>query len=158
VKLRTADKRRLEKESNKLNSRLQRATNQFLVISNKLEKQNLLILTLQQESENQDNSNIEDVSKELENRKILINEDWEKYIEIFNVLHPNFLDNVLIKYPNLTEGDKRQLIMVKLDYSRAKAALILGISPASVKRAKQRLARKLNLKDITELKDFVERY
>jgi len=45
--------------------------------------------------------------------------------------------------------------MLKLNYSRKKAAFILGISPDSVKKAQQRLSAKLGLRDITELQAFI---
>ena len=158
VKIRTEEKKKFEQKSKHLDQRLQEATKQLLEFDQKLEKQNSLILKLQEDSENLDNEDRRTIAKELENRKIILNEDWGKYMDTFNILQPHFIKGVLQKYPNLTEGDKRQLIMIKLEHARKKTALILGISPDSVKRAQQRLARKLKLKNITELQGFVESF
>ena len=158
VKIRTEEKKKLEQKSKHLDKRLRVAMGRLQEIDKKLEEQNLLILQLQKESENPDIKDVKGVAKELESRKIILNEDWEKYKETFDILYPQFIKGVLQDFPLLTEGDKRQLIMIKLEYARKKAALILGISPDSVKRAQQRLAKKLNLKDITELRSFVSRY
>jgi len=73
-------------------------------------------------------------------------------------LYPEFLNGIIKDFPKLTEGDKRQLIILKLGYNRKKASPILGISPDSVKRAQQRIANKLKLKDIRELAAFVDRH
>jgi tetratricopeptide (TPR) repeat protein len=158
VKKKTQEKKQLEKHSRSLGVSLKEATTRLAQMDQHLEEQNRLIIKLQKDTQNLDNSDVVDIVKELENQKILLNEDWGKYVETFSILHPKFLPNILDDFDNLTEGDKRQLIMIKLGYTRKKSALILGISPDSVKRAQQRLARKLNLKDITELKGFVERY
>jgi tetratricopeptide (TPR) repeat protein len=158
VKVKTKEKKQLEKHSRSLGVSLKEATARLAQMDRHLEEQNRLIIKLQEDTQNLDDNDVVDIVNELENQKIHLNEDWEKYVETFSILHPKFLPNIVEEFDNLTEGDKRQLIMIKLGYPRKKSALILGISPDSVKRAQQRLARKLNLKDITELKGFVEHY
>ncbi len=155
VKLRTAEKRKFEQKSELLNSRLIDATARLLKMDLHLQEQNTKLFELQKQTQSKNKNNLDEVSIELENRKILLNEDWGEYVEIFNILHPCFLKYLLKDYPNLSEGDKRQLIMLKLEYSRKKSADILGISPDSVKRAQQRLSKKLKLTDVTKLKAFV---
>ncbi len=158
VKKKTEEKIQLEDHSKMLDISLKEARSRLAEINKHLEEQNKLILKLQQESIGMDKKEVSDIEKELENQKILLNDDWEKYMETFSVLHPNFLPNIIKRFENLTEGDKRQLIMIKLGYDRKKSALILGISPDSIKRAQQRLAKKLKLKDVTELKGFVSTF
>ncbi len=46
--------------------------------------------------------------------------------------------------------------MIKLDYSKAKSAEILGITEGAVKRGRQRLSKKLGLVDVRQFKGFVE--
>ncbi len=151
VKIRTAEKKKLKYQSDKLYSNLGHATQMLSQLNQQLAERNKLILELQYDIKNHASSDVEDEVKELENRKILYNEDWEKYKDVFKLLHPNFIESMLLKHPNLSEGDKRQLIMLKLKYSRKKTAEILGISPDSVKRARQRLSKKLGLTDVTFL-------
>jgi len=45
--------------------------------------------------------------------------------------------------------------MLKLEYSKEKSSTLLGISPDSVKRARQRLSKKLKLEDVNELYSFI---
>jgi DNA-binding CsgD family transcriptional regulator len=156
--VKTEEKKLLEKKSKSLGVSLKEETTRLAKMDRHLEEQNRLIIKLQQDTLNLDSNDMLAIEKELESQKILLNEDWEKYVETFSILHSEFLPNIVDEFNNLTEGDKRQLIMIKLGYERKKSALILGISPDSVKRAQQRLARKLILKDVTEIKGFVTRY
>ncbi len=158
VKIRTAEKKKLEHNSKKLNLRLRNAQQRLLNMEGHLEAQNAEIMKKQKQAKALDEAKMKEVVSELENRKILLTEDWEQYKDIFNLLHPEFLKGIITDFPNLTEGDKRQLIMLKLGYNRKKASSILGISSDSVKRAQQRLANKLKLKDIRELAAFVARH
>ncbi len=155
VKIRTTEKKKLEQKSRKLNLRLKDATQRLLEMESHLESQNAEIVEWQKQSKALDKDKMKEVVRKLENQKILLTEDWEQYKDIFNLLHPKFLNGIINDFPKLTEGDKRQLIMLKLGYNRKKASSILGISPDSVKRAQQRLANKLKLKDIRELAAFV---
>lgn len=156
MKIRNSEKRKLEEKSKRLNSSLNDATARLLEMDLHLQDQNNKLIKLQKQTHSKIIENADEVSGDLANRKILLNEDWGKYVEIFTILHPDFLEKLLKDYPNLTEGDKRQLIMIKLEYSRKKSALILGISPESVKRAQQRVANKIGLKDVTKLQSFVQ--
>lgn len=155
VKIRTKEKKKLEIESKDLDLRLKLANKRLLEMEHRIENQSIEIYRKQEQSLELGKHNMEEVALELENRKIILGEDWETYREIFNVLHPEFLKRIIKEFSNLTEGDKRQLIMLKLEYNRNKSASILGISRESVKRAQQRLANKLKLKDIRELARFV---
>ena len=47
------------------------------------------------------------------------------------------------EHPNLTRGDVRMFILSRLQFSVTEQALLLGISPASVTKARQRLKAKL---------------
>ena len=155
VKLKSKEKELIKKEARNLSKELGNAQNKLEEIDKHLTKQNILILELQKENNDSQSTKDVKINEELANMKILVNEDWDKYMDTFNILFPNFLNSIISKYPNLTEGDKRQLIMLKLKYSRKKSASILGISPDSIKRAQQRLSKKLGLKDVTEFDKFI---
>ena len=151
--IRTKEKKSLILRSDKLDDKLELAIRKLSILNEQLAQQAKLILKFQMNTN--DSIDTKDKIVELKNRKILYNDDWLEYIEVFDLLHPNFLTLVLNKFPDLSEGDKRQLIMLKLEYSRNKSSEILGISIDSVRRGQQRLSKKLKLKDVTELGDFV---
>ncbi len=151
------ERKKLNEKADSMQSKLSEAKAQLSELNAHLAEQNkrfsLLLKEVDTGKANDDLKTVED----LEKIKILRNEDWKKYLEVFQLLFPEFFKIVLEQFPSLSEGDKRQLIMIKLDYSKAKSAEILGITEGAVKRGRQRLSKKLGLDDVTQLKGFVER-
>lgn len=138
---------------------------ELLFAKKRLEELNLILLKrntrisdIHNASQSVEASSGDESLKELASFSILSKEDWVQYLEVFEMLYPRFISGIMEKYPNLTEGDKRQLIMLKLAYPRKKAASILGISPESVKKGRQRLSKKLGLMDVTLLLDFIKEF
>ena len=147
-----------EERASSMEKDLQKTKARLLVLDQHLVEHNQQIAELQNISKDEEGDIKEKHLKELEGITILSKEDWMQYTEVFELLHPNFISRILEKFPNLTEGDKRQLMMLKLGYSRQKAASILGISPDSVKKGQQRLSKKLQLENVTALREFIGRF
>ena len=80
-------------------------------------------------------------------------EDWVYYKTLFKDVYEIFYNKVMA-IPNMTEGDKRQILLLKLGYTNKMSADVLGISTEGIKRARQRLAKKLDLKDAGKLEDY----
>jgi tetratricopeptide (TPR) repeat protein len=102
------------------------------------------------------NKNSEELVKKqerLRGMKILKDEDWVYYKTLFEEVYQDFYEKI-VKIPNLTEGDKRQILLLKLGYTNKMSADVLGISTEGIKRARQRLAKKLNLLDASKLEDY----
>ena len=109
-------------------------------------------------------SAVEDVTDEIEGQKLLTNfsgvriltdEDWEEFKELFNGVHRGMLDRLLLKYENLTLAEQRLFLLMKLEMSTKEIANILGVSPDSVKKGRYRLKKKINLEDSISLQEFV---
>ena len=69
--------------------------------------------------------------------------EWD---ELERVLRNSFNltpESLQVSYPGLTKGDIRTYILSRLQFSVSEQALLLGISPASVTKARQRLKAKL---------------
>ena len=58
--------------------------------------------------------------------------------------HSSYLGNLKDKNPNLTPHELRLCAYMKSNLSNKEIATILNIQPDSVKKAKQRLRRKIN--------------
>ena len=56
-------------------------------------------------------------------------------------------ESLLASNPGLTKGDIRAYILSHLQFSVSEQAILLGISPASVTKARQRLKAKLSPPD-----------
>ena len=90
----------------------------------------------------------------LRTTRILTDNDWEEYSRAFNEIHPLFCDGIE-NYDALSIGDKRQLIFLKLGLKQKEIAHLMGISHEGVKRARQRLSKKIGLNNASELRGFV---
>ena len=71
-----------------------------------------------------------------------------EWAELERVLRNSFdltPESLQTSYPGLTKGDIRTYILSRLQFSVSEQAILLGISPASVTKARQRLKAKLKL-------------
>lgn len=70
--------------------------------------------------------------------------EWVEMERVFRNSFSLTPESLREEHPNLTRGDVRIFILSQLHFSVAEQALLLGISPASVTKARQRLKAKLN--------------
>lgn len=84
-----------------------------------------------------------------------LNDDhnWDNFASYFQQVHKDFNQNVVQKYPEVTPNELRLISLVKMNLSIKEMANILNISVAGVKKARQRLRKKMNL----NTKDSLER-
>jgi len=87
--------------------------------------------------------------------RILTDEDWEEFKDLFNSVHQGMLDRLLRSYANLTLAEQRLFLLMKLALSTKEIANILGVSPDSVKKGRYRLKKKIGVGDATSMQDFV---
>ncbi|MFN8713873.1 MAG: 7TM diverse intracellular signaling domain-containing protein [Bacteroidota bacterium] len=82
-------------------------------------------------------------------RSMLRNHDtlettWDTFKLNFELVHPNFFANLIAHHPDLTPNELKLCAYLKLNLTNKEIAAIQHIHPASVKRAKIRLKKKLN--------------
>ncbi|UOB16694.1 tetratricopeptide repeat protein [Abyssalbus ytuae] len=107
-------------------------------------------------------SNMEMISKyehllKVIDEEIKDRENWEDFKKYFEQVHQGFYAKVKKEYPNLTSGDLRFMTLLKMNLSYKEISNILNITPQGVKKARQRLRKKLNLKPEDSLIDSVVR-
>jgi hypothetical protein len=103
--------------------------------------------------------NIKDLNRkkeELRNLRILTEDDWVKFKSVFTEVYSEFTIKTDHINPNLSEGDKRQIMLIKLGFSISQSAEILGVGYKAIQKARQRLAQKLNLESSKELNVVIE--
>lgn len=86
------------------------------------------------------------VSNELDNMlksHLMTNERWIDFKKEFDILHPNYLSTLKANHALLTENDLRIIALVKLKLNNKAMGDLLGISVEGIKKAKQRLKKKL---------------
>ena len=69
--------------------------------------------------------------------------DWAKFKIHFEQVHPDFFENLLAKHPALTKYEIRLYAYFHINLSTKEIAALLNIDPASVRRAKTRLYKKM---------------
>ncbi|MCF0075500.1 hypothetical protein LZD49_33795 [Dyadobacter sp. CY261] len=84
--------------------------------------------------------NIESILK----NDLYLEADWEKFKLHFEQVHPRFFDELYARHPNLTKNEVRLHAYFHMKLSTKEIASLLNIDPASVRRAKTRLYKKMS--------------
>lgn len=71
--------------------------------------------------------------------------NWENFVRFFEDVHKDFNSTVIKKYPEVTAHEIRLMALIKMSLSTKEIASILNISVPGVKKARQRLRKKMNL-------------
>ncbi len=74
-----------------------------------------------------------------------IDKDWQDFKRQFEEVHTDFFSLLKEKYPTLTSNELKLCALLKLNMNLKEAATVMGISPESVKTARYRLRKKLEL-------------
>jgi len=83
-----------------------------------------------------------------------IDQDWENFKLMFEEVHPDFFVILKERYPDLGNAELKLSALLRLNMNLKESSRVLGISPDSVKTARYRLRKKLNLEHDENLVDF----
>lgn len=89
------------------------------------------------------------------NYSLNLDEDWEQFQHYFEEVHSGFFDTLKHEYPDLTPNELRLSALAKLNLSIKETATIMGITPNSVKTARYRLRKKLEMETEENLTEFM---
>ena len=81
--------------------------------------------------------------------------NWKDFDLCFESIYNNFYTRLKTKYPDISSNDLKICALIKLHLSIKEMASILNISPDSVKTARHRLRKKLQLNTEESLTDFI---
>eukprot|EP01133_Synstelium_polycarpum_P014620 gene14620-17293_t len=81
---------------------------------------------------------------------------WKEFANIFEQVHQSFYDNLKKYSEELTANDRRLLALLKMNLASRDIALLLGISPDSLRIARYRLRKKLNIPTGENLSSFIQ--
>jgi DNA-binding NarL/FixJ family response regulator len=76
-----------------------------------------------------------------------LDEDWGRFKLHFEQVHPRFFEELQARYPALTSHEQRLYCYFHIQLSTKEIAALLNIDPASVRRAKTRLYKKIAAAD-----------
>jgi Response regulator containing a CheY-like receiver domain and an HTH DNA-binding domain len=85
-----------------------------------------------------------------------IEEDWNNFMIHFDKVHPDFFEKMQSQYGNLTQNELKLCAYIRIGLSIKQIAQMLNISPASVKKNRYLLRKKLNLKEDENLDESIQ--
>jgi DNA-binding CsgD family transcriptional regulator len=106
-------------------------------------KQQIQELNAQSPDKQKDWSSIQSILQ----TSLYLDEDWVKFKRHFEQVHPRFFEELQTLYPALTKHEQRLYCYFHINLSTKEIAALLNIDPASVRRAKTRLYKKMALVD-----------
>jgi tetratricopeptide (TPR) repeat protein len=95
-----------------------------------------------------------------ERLKALPEEDlhWQDFDTQFNSLHPSFLHNLTVAFPELTPMERKVCPLLRLNLETEDIAKLLFLSERSVENHRYRIRKKLGLTTQQSLPDFLAQY
>ena len=97
----------------------------------------------------------QNLANELSNQTILTEEDWEKFKKLFEKIYPGFFLKIKELVPDITVAEQRMAAITRLHLNTKQIASMLGISTDSVYKIKQRLRKRLQLKDDVTMETYL---
>jgi tetratricopeptide (TPR) repeat protein/DNA-binding CsgD family transcriptional regulator len=77
--------------------------------------------------------------------RIVTEDDWEEFKKLYTNVYPEFFVRIKELYPSITQAEIRLAALIKLRLDSREIASMTGISADSVKKARQRLRKKMEL-------------
>jgi hypothetical protein len=93
----------------------------------------------------------------LSQQTILTEEDWINFKMVFEKIYPQFFSKIIKLVNNITQAEQRMAALTLLQFTTRQMAGVLGISPNSVIKAKQRLCQRPNLQTDIEVEDLIRK-
>lgn len=87
--------------------------------------------------------------------RLLTDEDYMQFKRNFEHTYPKFITKLNLNYHQLSLGDEKLILLMKLGLNHKEIAAILGISDASVRKKQLRLKNKLKLAKRDSLDSFI---
>ncbi|BBE16195.1 DNA-binding response regulator, AraC family [Aquipluma nitroreducens] len=97
-----------------------------------------------------------DLKNKIQKKSVLLNSLTTFQLK-FNQTYPNFISNLFIQFPQLTQQDTIIISAIFVNLDTLQLSLILGISPESVRKSKYRLKQKLSLGKHIDLTEFIHK-
>ena len=90
------------------------------------------------------------------NQNINHDRHWKEFSTLFEQIHQAFFDNLKRHSDDLTANDIRLVALIKMNLSSKDMAVIFGISQDSLRVARYRLRKKLNIPQGENLSSFIQ--
>lgn len=135
----------LEVKKRFVEQELNKAKEKIAVFSKDIQKKNKLIDSLENIQNRQKAISEEqsDLLERLRKSIILTDENWEEFRQNFEIVHPGYIYNIKVRFPECTPAEFRLIVLEKLHLNNKEMASMLGVSPETIRSTKSRLKKKL---------------
>ncbi|WP_214070756.1 tetratricopeptide repeat protein [Mucilaginibacter sp. dw_454] len=153
------DKELLQSEKRRLDEELKYTDMKLQTYTEHIRKNNKLIDRFREQidqlkNKNADSSVVEHLEK-LMQAHIMTDANWQEFKKIFVKVYPDYLFNVKKNFMSLSETDVRLLTLIKLQCTNKEMANMLGITAEGIKKAKQRLRKKMKLNNNISIEEAI---
>lgn len=147
------NQKRLKEE--KMQNELEFKESQLSVLSLQMLQKNQLLLELKDQLDQDKSSRNDNSLNKIITRGLNHDKEWADFDASFESLNKNFYVKLKQAYPDISPNDLKICALIKLNLSIKEMAGILNISPDSVKTARYRLRKKLQLNTEDNLTEFI---
>ncbi len=84
-----------------------------------------------------------------------LDNDWEIFKKHFTEVHPNFFENLINLYPELTNDELKLCAYLKIQLSSKEIARLLNITAVAINKRRNRLRKKLGINSEVDLYEFL---
>lgn len=82
--------------------------------------------------------------------------DWEKFKNVFETVHPDFFKTIKDKFPQLSKTEIRVCTYIKMNMPSTEICEMLNINQNSLNKGRYRIRKKLDLLGTEDLDEFVK--
>lgn len=86
---------------------------------------------------------------------ILTDADWNNFKQLFEKAQPGYLNRLNQRFKNLTSGEIRFIVLIKLDFNIKEMSSSLGVSTGAIRTMKSRFLKKIDLKEEESLEKII---
>ena len=150
------DKALLLAEKRVVDGKLKSSVSELGLYTKSIKQKNELIDKFKERLQNlQQHKSNADIIEKLIAVSVMTDNSWSEFKKLFLKVYPAFFIDLKKRFPHLTETDMKLLALIKLQLNNNDMASILGVTVEGIKKAKQRLKKKLTLPETESMDEFV---
>lgn len=88
---------------------------------------------------------------------LITDESWRKFKRTFSGVYPDIYQELMTRFPELSESNLRIAILQKLDLSNDEISDLLGVTQGAIKKSKQRLRKKMGEERYALFRDVINK-
>jgi DNA-binding CsgD family transcriptional regulator len=94
----------------------------------------------------------------LRSHKLITNDDWLAFQQLFNRIHPDFLIHLRFKHRGITPAEEKLACLIRVHFSTREIARLLAVSVNSVNISRYRLRKRCKIEGDSTLEEYLMRY